>query len=178
MANSFEIYGPFEIRKPKKIYEATYQKDFWEDCDKQHTGLSEAKGVYVFSLRNSTNFTPEYVGITCDQIFSKEVFSFKNKVMILGPLSYQRGVLCLHLLAKPKDTQDGFSKAISKKTLFWTELFLIQMCSNKNPDLQNVISKPFIKTTAIANITDGLKTMGPPPVRTKTFRNAIGVDAR
>jgi hypothetical protein len=127
----FQIYGLFEILQPKRIYENEYQKRFCDDCDKIHSRLSDAKGLYLFSLRNRSNYTPEYVGITCEQIFSKEVFSFKNKVMILGPLSDEWGVLCLHLLAKPNDTRDGFSKDISKKTLVWTEHFLIQLCCKK-----------------------------------------------
>jgi hypothetical protein len=174
--NAFQIYGPFEVEKPEKIYDNDYRNAFWEACDNQYPHLSEAKGVYLFSLRNATNYTPAYVGMTCDQIFCQEVFSAKNKVMILGPLSYERGVLCLHLLAKPNDANGGFSKDISEKTLLWTETFLIQLCHRKNPDLQNSMGSQFIKTTAIANITDNFRAKGPPAEPTRTFRNAIGID--
>jgi hypothetical protein len=176
MVNPFQIYGPFEIAKPKQIYDNEYHNNFWSVCEKMHPQLSEAKGLYLFSLKNRSNFTPAYVGITSKQTFRKEVFSFKNKVMILGPLSTEWGVLCIHLLAKPKESQEGFSSNISIKTLFWTENFLIQLCAKKNPNLQNVIGSQFIKTTAIESITVNSSSKGMLPAHSKTFRNALGIE--
>jgi len=123
MGNPFQIYGPFEIEKPQRIYEKEYSDTFWERCDKKHARLSEATGLYLFSLRNRSNYTPAYVGITSEQIFGKEVFSFENKVMILGPLSTEWGVLCLHLLAKPNDAGEKFLK-VSKKRCSGLKHFL------------------------------------------------------
>lgn len=174
--NPFQIFGPFEVNKPDRIYERPHQRLFWESCDNQHPGLSEAKGLYVFSIRNRTNFAPAYVGITSEQTFSLEVFNAKNKVMILGPLSKQRGVLCLHFLAKPNGVNSGFSKNVSKKTLIWTEMFLIQLCMRKNPELLNLKGAQFLETTSIESVTDGIPTKGPSANRIKTFRNAIGID--
>jgi len=64
--NPFKIYGPFEVVK-QKVADRDHQKEFWNDCeakDDEHYGLSLAKGLYLFSLRNATNYSPQYVGMT------------------------------------------------------------------------------------------------------------------
>ena len=65
MANHFQIYGPFEIEK-LKIVDKKHQNAFWSDCedDEMHYQLSLAKGLYLFSLRNASNYSPQYVGMT------------------------------------------------------------------------------------------------------------------
>jgi hypothetical protein len=112
MENPFQIYGPFEIVK-QKVADKEHQKDFWGDCvddDKKHYELSLAKGLYLFSLRNGSNYNPQYVGMT-KRDFRTEVFNDKNTVMIFRHFMEPKGVLCLHLLAKPKEAQRGFLPA-------------------------------------------------------------------
>jgi len=168
----FKIFGPFEVEDKQKVYDREYQKEFWSDCverDEEHFQLSEAKGIYLFSLRNATNYNPQYVGMT-ELDFKSEVFSKKNIVMI--DHYFGKGVLCLHLLAKP-NPQRGFSINISGKELYWIEDFIQQMCRMKNPELRNIGKSKFLLKAAIEGITDNTSSRGE---RVRTFRNALGFD--
>ena len=173
MANHFQIYGPFEIEK-LKIVDKKHQNAFWSDCedDEMHYQLSLAKGIYLFSLRNASNYTPKYVGMT-ERDFRTEVFNDRNTVMIFKHLMEPKGVLCLHFLAKPKETQRGFSINISDKELYWIEDFIQQMCRIKNPDLLNIGKSKFLLKAAIESITDNSTSKGE---HVRTFRNALGFD--
>jgi len=151
MGNPFQIYGPFDISKPL-VAGKEYQSTFWAECDEAHPRLSAAKGVYVFSLRNGSNYSPQYVGMT-KRYFAKEVFNPNNLVKILDDFVKEKGTLCLHLLAKPNDANTGFYSA-SLKTLLWTEMFVLLLCRNKNPEIANIMGKPFLDDAGIANITD------------------------
>jgi hypothetical protein len=61
----FKVYGPFEIENKQKVYDREFQKIFWSECvddEADNFQLSLAKGIYLFSLRNAANYTPQYVG--------------------------------------------------------------------------------------------------------------------
>ncbi len=177
MENPFKIYGPFEVVK-QKVADREHQKEFWSDCeakDETHYQLSQAKGLYLFSLRNEPNYNPQYVGMT-ERDFRTEVFNNKNMVMILDKLLGERGVLCLHLLARPKEAQRGFSINISDKELYWLEDFIQQMCRIKNPDLYNIGKSRFLLKAAIEGLTDNSTHRGKFPEHIRTFRNALGFD--
>jgi hypothetical protein len=133
--------------------------------------LSAAKGLYVFSLRNGANHSPQYVGIT-KRDFTKEVFNNNNLVKILNDFAKEKGTLCLHLLAKPNDSNTGFL-SVRLKVLLWTEMFVLLMCGKKNPDIANTMGKPFLEDTGIENITDTSKGKG---ANIRTFRNVLGLD--
>jgi hypothetical protein len=171
----FKIFGPFEIVDKQEVYKRDYQRSFWSDCvekAEEHYGLSEAKGIYLFSLRHDPNFTPWYVGMT-ERTFRKEVFTDRNMLMIIAKLTKEHGVLCLHLLAKPKSGQRGFSTNIRGKELYWIEDFIQQTCRMKNPELYNLGKSRFLLKTAIEGITDGSASRGE---HITTFRNALGID--
>jgi hypothetical protein len=178
MDTPFKIYGPFEISNKLKVTDKEYQKEFWSECvekDDEHYKLSEAKGLYLFSLRHDPNFTPWYVGMT-ERDFKTEVFTDRNMLMIRDRLVEEHGVLCLHLLAKPKQQQRGFSQNISGRELYWIEDFIQQMCRIRNPDFFNLSKSKFLLKAAIEGITDGTANPGIPPERIRTFRKAIGFD--
>jgi hypothetical protein len=105
----FEIFGPFQFNADK-IADKEYQKAFWSECDEEYAQISEANGLYLFSLSNGSNYEPNYVGITKRE-FCKEVFNPSNVVKILNYFAPQRGKLNLHLIAKPKDDNAGFYKS-------------------------------------------------------------------
>ena len=109
MSDCFKIYGPFVIENKQKIVDRDRQNDFCNECvDNVFFELSFAKGIYLFSLKNAENYNPQYVGMT-ERDFRTEVFNDRNTVMIFKHFLEERGVLCLHLLAKPKPTQrEGF----------------------------------------------------------------------
>ena len=85
----------------------------------------------------------------------------------------QKGKLNLHLVAKPKDDNAGFYKS-SKRSLHWTEMFLLMLCRKKNPEITNIVGHAFLEDCAIEGITYPSKGRG----RTiKTFRSALGFDS-
>jgi hypothetical protein len=92
--------------------------------------------------------------------FRTEVFNDRNLLTIITDFAKGRGVLCLHLLARPKGTQRGFSKDIGDKELFWIEGFIQQMCRMKNPDLCNIAKSTFLLKTSIEGLTDGTAHRG------------------
>jgi len=105
--------------------------------------------------------------------FRTEVFNDRNLLRIITTIAKDTGVLCLHLLARPKDVHRGFSKDISDKELYWIEDFIQQMCRMKNPDLCNISKSTFLLKASIEGLTDGTSHRSD---RIKSFRNAVGIE--
>jgi len=168
---SVSNFGPFEFRG-EKVADPEYRKAFWSECDEEFPQISEANGLYVFSLTFGSNFDPNYVGQT-NRKFCQEVFNSNNVVKILNDFVPKIGKLNLHLLAKPKDSNEGFYRS-SRKSLLWTEMFLLMMCRKKNPEILNIVGHSFLEDCAIEGITYPSKGTGK---TIKTFRNALGFDS-
>lgn len=167
---NFQIFGPFQVNGAK-LADKDYQRAFWGECDEEFAQLSGANGLYVLSLSIGSNYDPNYVGITKKREFCKEVFNPSNVVKIQNYFVPKRGKLCLHLLAKPKDSE-GFYHS-SEKSLIWTEMFLLMLCRKKNPDILNIVGHTFLEDCAIEGVTSPSKGRGK---TIKTFRNALGFD--
>jgi hypothetical protein len=172
MKNPFQIFGPFEF-DGVKVADKEYQKTFWSEVDEECPQLSDANGLYVFSLRIGQNYEPNYVGITKTRDFSKEVFSDRNVVRIQNYFVPKRGKLIVHFLAKPKDINTGFYQA-SEKSLLWTEMFILLLCRKKNPEILNIAGHAFLEDCGIEGITYPAKGRGK---SIKTFRDALGFDS-
>ena len=95
MGNPFQIFGPFEVDK-QKVADKEYLKAFWSERDEEFPQLSDAVGLYLFSLRNGTNYNPQYVG-TAKRDFKRECFNNNNLVKILDRFLNEKGTLFLHL---------------------------------------------------------------------------------
>jgi hypothetical protein len=170
----FQIFGPFEVDGAKIAGKGAkeYLEAFWSERDEECPKLSEANGLYVFSLRNQSNYEPNYVGITKTRNFSKEVFNAPNVVKILRYFVPDKGKLCLHLLAKPKDNNVGFFHS-DKRSLLFTEMFLLLLCRRKNPDILNIVGHAFLENCGIEGITYPAKG---PSTALKTFRNTVAIE--
>jgi hypothetical protein len=72
---NFENFGPFKIPREGTLVSENL-KQFWQNIEARHSGLSRAKGCYVFDLKPSgtQRTTPWYVGQTNGQTFSRECF--------------------------------------------------------------------------------------------------------
>jgi hypothetical protein len=169
MGDPFQIYGPFGVSK-SNIAGKEYQKTFWAELDDAYPRISAANGLYVLSVRNGSNFRPQYVGIT-KRGFTKEVFNANNLVKILNDFAKEKGELCLHLLAKPNDANTGFY-AVTLKVLLWTEMFILLLCRKKNPDIANIMGMPFLDDVGIANITEAATSKA---ANVRTFGNVLGM---
>jgi hypothetical protein len=169
MGDPFQIFGPFGVSK-SNVADKEYQKAFWAERDEVYPRISTAQGLYVLSVRNGSNFRPQYVGIT-KRGFTKEVFNSNNLVKILNDFAKEKGELCLHLLAKPNDANTGFY-AVTLKVLLWAEMFVLLLCRKKNPDIANIMGMPFLDDVGIANITEPATTKG---ANVRTFGNVLGM---
>jgi hypothetical protein len=76
-----------------------------------------------------------------------------------------------HLLAKPNDANTGLY-AVRLKVLLWAEMFVLQLCRKKNPDIANIMGMPFLDDVGIANITEAATSKGP---NVRTFGNVVGM---
>jgi len=120
-STAFKVYGPFEIENKQKIYDREYQKTFWSECvedEQDNYQLSLAKGIYLFSLRNATNYCPQYVGMTARD-FRTEVFNDRNLLrIIVTKLANERGVLLLTSPSEAKgNTKRIFEGRRSQRTI-------------------------------------------------------------
>jgi hypothetical protein len=172
VTSSFQVYGPFEFDK-KKVQNKDYRKAKWDECDSKHAGLAQAKGLYLYSLKNKQNFVPQYVGITNKQGFEREVFRDGNLLKISNLLQGEKGSLQIHLIAKPKATHSGFSNQIKADTLRWLERLILFSCLTKNPDMLNKSHRVFLKSVEIERVT-GEESRGKKPRSVKTFMSSLG----
>lgn len=173
MTVPFSVYGPYKVPRDMP-FDAKWLKVAWQEVDEgAGAKLSEAQGVYVFSLRNGKNYKPLYVGITKRQGFRAEVFNANNKNKIAYDWWDEKGTLILHLLAKEKGTHRGFSTGINEDWLKSLEVLLIFMCRRKNPKLSNKMHTKLLDGIGIDGITNRAKTLGKPTTAIRTLRNAI-----
>jgi hypothetical protein len=170
MSQEFCVKGPFEIIRGCAP-DAKYQKKFWEGVEKTVPYLVNAKGAYVFSLRNRSNYLPVYVGITGNN-FKQEVLSNANCLKIAHDLKGKRGVLCVHLIAQPKNTHPGFSVNVSPERLRWIERFLIFLCRRKNDKLLNKSHTAFLNSVKIIGLS-GKITKGNPRPKLKASATSL-----
>jgi hypothetical protein len=171
MASKFQVFGPFKCKKDA-IADRVHQKSVWQEIEERFPGLSNAHGVYLFSLRNKSNYKPVYVGKTA-RTFKVEAFNSNNLVKFLAKLKGQKGTLCLHLLAKPKLIHSGFA-VVSGNQLDWMEVFILFLCRQKNPAMLNKSHTKFLSSVEISGITSGF-VRGRTPPNLATFRNATSL---
>jgi hypothetical protein len=172
VAGQLQVYGPFRLDR-WKVYERNYRNDWWKQREEKWPGISQAKGVYLLSLKNKQNYVPQYVGITNKQGFEKEALRDGNLLKIAVQLRNTKGSLQIHLLAKPKSSHPGFSKQLKTESLRWLERLILFSCLSKNPDMLNKSHRTFLKAVEIKNVT-GEMLKGPKGRAVSTFSNAIG----
>lgn len=174
MTVPFEVFGPYDIDR-KEVFEAKWQKDGWAGVDEEvGQKLSEAAGVYVFSLRHGETYLPLYVGSTTQQGFRKEVFNKSNLVKIAHDWAHLNGAISLHLLTKRKKIQKGFSKSINADWINSLEVLLIFLCRRRNPNLANKKHTVWLDGIGIRGITTLAKNKGKPLNAVSTLKAVIG----
>lgn len=172
MSNSFHVFGPYPIDR-KNVFASKWQAEAWELVEEEDPGLSYARGAYLFSMRNKGNYKPLYVGITHRQDFRREVLNTNNLLKIASDWKHLKGTLCVHLLAKPKESHAGFSIGIGANELRWLEVMLIFSGRRKNPDLLNKKHMKFLDSVQIHQVTGKEKIKGKRPEKVSSFLNAI-----
>ena len=175
MANPFLVYGPFEapLHKFMQANGPKEEKIWWAALDENLPGLRGAVGVYLCSRRHGEKFEPIYVGMT-ERAFEIEIFSDSNLRKYHSYLSTKNGSLTVHLLAKPRALQKGYSTNISKEKLLWLERLLILLCQHQNDALLNLVGAPFLEDISIENVL-GKFRQGGRARAVETFIDAIGL---
>ena len=107
----YEPYGPYLPRPYMKNAARDWKGKFWREVEDQWEGLSTAVGVYVFSLRFGSKFTPWYVGKTCSELgFRGEVFQGHKLEHYYEAANGRRGEPCLHLIARVEANRGNFCR--------------------------------------------------------------------
>lgn len=172
MTTPFSVYGPYSIDR-KHAPSKQWQKIAWREVDeKVGADLSNAKGVYVYSLRHGKKITPLYVGIT-NRGFRNEVFAVHNLQKISYNWRDEKGTIVLHLLAKPKGVHTGFSRNLAKGLLETLEVLLIFMCRRSNKKLLNKKNIKWLDDAGIRGITGTEKQRGQPTLPIQTFKRVL-----
>lgn len=175
MAKTFEVFGPYPVNRDA-VFDSKWQREAWEDVDDEvGANLSGAIGIYVYSLRNGSNYKPIYVGVTTKQMFRKEVFNQRNLGMVSRLNSknkWQKGTLYLHLLAKKKEKHIGFVKP-NRGWLIALESLMIFICRRKNPYLLNKKHTVWLDGVGIAGVTAADAIKGKPSKAISSLRNVM-----
>jgi hypothetical protein len=80
---------------------------------------------------------------------------------------------CIHVLAKRKNKQKGFSKSIDDTWLQSLESLMIFICRRKNPKLANKKHTAWLDGIGIKGITASGKFPGQPPLAIQTLKNVM-----
>jgi len=163
----YEVRGPFEI--DKKLIEDGKNKlpEFWKSWEVKR--YADKIGIYVFGLRSGRSILPCYVGKTKAR-FSGEVFTDRNLLKYLRAMkTYKRFTPVLFLVVRP--TTKG---KVAKNELREVEQNLIALGVVRNPDIQNIASKPSVPTWSIGGVVR--PGMGKPSGAAKKFKKMMGVE--
>ena len=145
---NYNIYGPYEIPRSKGEFKRRIDKEdideFWSSVD---TGLENACGCYVFSIRTKSRKKPGYrekpwyVGKAKNQSFYQECFTPHKIVHYHDALEKSNGTPMMYFLARFTDTTNRMSRPSSSATghaeIDFIEQLFIGMGYNKNKDIRN-----------------------------------------
>ena len=146
----YKLFGPFDLPIEKQLIVSRSSdqrlKDFWQEVERHHTGLSQATGCYVFSLSASENNSlpdlPCYVGQTSNQNFQKRCVNPRIASMLFRMKrrrGYKTAALKIYFVANMTKgaKKFSFSDTDHKKA----ETLLIESAAAVNPDLLNTRGK-------------------------------------
>lgn len=137
----FHPYVPFEIPKQSNgliSRDKANLKEFWLAVEDEAIGLSNAIGIYIFSVRAGRGVLPWYVGKSEQTGFAKECFQPHKINHYDNCIAARRGTPLLTLI--PKFTQaDNFAQpnGSSQRDIATLEKMLIGACLQKNRELVN-----------------------------------------
>lgn len=173
----FEPFGPFDLRPTLNSEDRNWKSIFWEEVEKYQSGLSKANGIYIFSLKNGSNYVPWYVGKTCSENgFSNEVFQNHKLQHYYSACEGRNGKQFLHLIARVEKNRGNFcnwSKQ-SEVQIENLETHLIGMALARNAKLRNDKKTKFFRSLDIAGVI-GPKYKGRPKKDAQTLKNLLGL---
>lgn len=173
----FRPFGPFDMRELLNSESRNWQSDFWNQIENIRTGLSSANGVYVFSIKFGSKFTPWYVGKTCSSAgFRGEVLQGHKLDHYYKACDTKRGRPFLHLIARIEEDRGNFCKWSnrSERQIDQLETYLIGMALARNPELRNNKKTRFFRALDIEGVI-GPRFEGRPREGARTLKNVFGL---
>ena len=173
----FEPYGPFDLRPTLENENRSWRADFWSEVESYCEGLSGANGIYIFSLKFGSKFTPWYVGKTCSEKgFKQEVFQDHKISHYYDASGERRGRQYLHLIARVEVSKMNFSKYndLAARQIDDLESYLIGMALVRNPKLRNISKTRFLRSLNIAGVI-GPRYEERPREDSRTLKNVLGL---
>jgi hypothetical protein len=168
----FEPYGPFDVpyhrlARGRMIAPDDEIAEWWADLE--YTDLSNAKGVFVFSLRAGRGYTPYYVGKTSRQEFGRECFTSHKRNKYNHALALQAGMPTLMFLTHP--TRRG---PVNHSAIDGLELELINMAYARNEQLMN---ERRIEDLPIYSVAGAIRSgRGKPSEDAVELKRILGID--
>ncbi len=133
----YTVHGPFLLPRDGDnllTRDAGEKADFWREVDDSETGLSDAVGTYLISVRNVV----WYVGLAEKQPFRKECFAPHKMTKIDSAIRKGVGNVFIHLIAKRTPTGRFAAPGTNgHNDVQFLENSLIGMGLERNPDLLN-----------------------------------------
>ena len=134
----FQTFGPFRIRLDEYRNIPRKLEEFWAEVEEKISGLSDAKGCYLFGIKTSGGswLCPWYVGKTIKS-FRAECFQPHKRDIYARSIShYKRANPYLLLIARLTAGGDLYKGTGTTSTDF-LEKHLISLGIQANPELQN-----------------------------------------
>ena len=170
----FQTFGPFRIRLDEYGNIPEELEEFWAQVEEEKSGLSNAKGCYLFGIKTSggSSIYPWYIGKTLNS-FCRECFQ-PHKIV-----AYDRSIRRYeranpYLLLIPRLTNRGsLYKGSGALSTNFLEKHLISLGLQANPDLQNKRDTKLYREVRLRGIlnSDG----GKPSKATTELRRALGL---
>ena len=174
----YYTFGPFPVPRKggaggKKVLDGSKAaiNRFWEGVEQTVSGLSAARGCYIFGVNAGRGVTPWYVG--------QSKTGFKNECFKDAKINHyhdvindiSKGTPVLILLARY--TQGNkVSKTIDPHEVDFVEQYMIGLALNKNANLRNVKNTKFLRTLQIPGVLNN--PLGKPNAGALLLRQALG----
>ena len=136
---NFRTFGPFPIALDEHGNIPQSMNEFWKSVNSSHTGLSEARGCYVFGINSSGSkrILPWYVGMTNRQSFEFECFKSHQRNHYSRAINhYRRARAHLYVIAQLAES-GKFYRGTAGKAIMFLETYLIGFALYANEDLLN-----------------------------------------
>jgi hypothetical protein len=157
---NFDVFGPFEIprNEAKTLVDVTRLGEVRKAAEEARSGLSVARGCYVFVIRAGLGFTPWYVGQTNKLTFIKEAFGNHKIIKYNNVLNKTHGVPMVFFIPIITAGGNTFCKqGVGLASIKFLEKWLIAKALEKNSDLLNSSNTKFVRELHVRGIFNATK---------------------
>ena len=175
----YEVFGEFAVprrvaRSGKKTLDLNPEalQEFWNNLDNDFSGLSSAKGCYVFAIRAGRGIKPWYVGQT-KKSFKQECFTPVKQLHYLRALDQsKKGTPILLLVARSTGKGKISRGSIPKAEADFLEKMLIGMALGQNSRLLNKKDTKYLREIRVPGLVNS--PPGPPSSAARSLKRTLG----